>query len=69
MVSLFEGGNTYLFDTIDAGGLVFEDSLDSWHGNCWGHIKQGDFCQGSWKLVTNYIESWLTSTYFAGLIE
>ena len=27
----WSGGNTYLFDTIDAGGLVFEDSLDPWH--------------------------------------
>ena len=36
----------------------------------WGHIKTGDFCGGgSWKLVTNYIVSWSTSPYFAGVIE
>ena len=25
-----QGGDTYLFDVIDAGGLVFEDSLEAW---------------------------------------
>lgn len=24
------GGDTFMFDVIDAGGLVFEDSLDTW---------------------------------------
>ena len=23
-------GDTFLFDVIDAGGLVFEDSMDAW---------------------------------------
>ena len=24
-------GDTFLFDVIDTGGLVFEDNLDTWH--------------------------------------
>ena len=48
--------------------------------NVSGWLKMMDFlqldlpwpsgmCQGSWKLGINYIASWLTSSYFTGVIE
>ena len=38
------GGDTYLFDVIDAGGLVFEDSLEAWRSG-------GEILYGSFQLV------------------